>query len=192
MSMITRPLPDTVEVDGKKYRIYTDFRRWIELGIIMSDRSAPMEQKIIDALSLCYPRDSLPPSLEGAVNSMLRFYAGSLKTSAQDKNYDNKKKPIYDFEYDAEYIYAAFLEQYRIDLTTASLHWYQFKALFMGLDENCKISKIMEYRAIDLSKIKDKEQKAFYRKMKRIYRLPDMRTEEEKEADMVNALADIF
>lgn len=192
MSMITRPLPDTVEVDGKKYRVHTDFRRWLELGRMMSDRSLPMERKIVDALVLCYPHDSLPPSLEGAVNSMLRFYTGGKKPPSEGKTPEKKKKPIYDFEYDAEYIYAAFMGQYGIDLTTASLHWYQFKALFMGLDENCKMCKIMEYRSIDLSKIKDKEQKAFYRKMKQAYRLPDMRTEEEKEADMIDALAELF
>lgn len=50
----------------------------------------------------------------------------------------------------------------------------------------------MEYRAVDLSTIKDKEQKAFYRKMKQIYRLPDSRSEEEKEAAMIDAFAAMF
>ena len=49
MSIITHPLPDFVEVDGKKYRIHTDFRRWIELGSIMSDGAIPIGEKIVKA-----------------------------------------------------------------------------------------------------------------------------------------------
>ena len=45
----------------------------------------------------------------------------------------------------------------------------------------------MGYRSIDLSKIKDKEQKAYYRKLKRDFALPDNRTEEEKERDFAEA-----
>lgn len=64
--------------------------------------------------------------------------------------------------------------------------------MFSGLTDKNKICKIMEYRAVDLSTIKDKEQKAFYRKMKQIYRLPDSRSEEEKEAAMIDAFAAMF
>jgi hypothetical protein len=46
----------------------------------------------------------------------------------------------------------------------------------------------MEYRAVDLSKIKDKDQKEHYKKLKIKYALPDNRTEEEKEQDFANAL----
>ena len=45
----------------------------------------------------------------------------------------------------------------------------------------------MGYRAIDLGKIKDKEEKARYKKLKKIYKLPDMRTEAQKEADFGSA-----
>lgn len=63
------------------------------------------------------------------------------------------------------------------------LHWWEFRALFQGLKDDNKIVKIMGYRGIDLSKIKDKEEKARYKKLKKIYALPDMRTEQQKEAD---------
>lgn len=192
MSIITRTLPDFVEVGGKKYRIHTDFRRWIELGRIMSDGAIPMSEKIVKALSLCYLRDSLPPSVEGAIYALLGFYAGTQKQPQAEKENNHRKSPVYDFEYDAEYIFAAFMAQYKIDLSETDMHWHKFRALFLGLGEDNKICKIMEYRAIDLTQIKSKEQKAFYRRMKRLYRLPDMRTEEEKEADMISALSEVF
>ena len=50
----------------------------------------------------------------------------------------------------------------------------------------------MEIRALDLSKVKDKEQKAHYRRLKRVYKLPDPRSEEEREADMIDALVVMF
>ena len=47
------------------------------------------------------------------------------------------------------------MEQYKIDLNSIKyLHWWKFKALFNNLNENIQFSKIMSYRAMDLSKIK--------------------------------------
>lgn len=85
-------------------------------------------------------------------------------------------------------IYSAFIETYQMDLQEIDyLHWWKFKAMFNSLNKDTKIVEIMGYRAIDLSKIKDKEEKARYRKLKKIYKLPDMRTEAQKEADFGNA-----
>ena len=85
-------------------------------------------------------------------------------------------------------IYTAFLDQYGLDLNeTDYLHWCKFKAMFEGLKSDNKICEIMGYRAIDVSKIKDKEEKKRYKKLQREYALPDDRTEEEKEQDFAEA-----
>jgi len=44
--------------------------------------------------------------------------------------------------------------------------------MFKTLKGDNEIVKIMEYRAINLSKIKDKEQKRYYKSMKEFYKLP--------------------
>ena len=67
------------------------------------------------------------------------------------------------------------------------MHWWKFKAMFNGLKSDNKIVEIMGYRAIDLSKIKDKEEKKRYKELKRIYALPDMRSQEQKESDFACA-----
>ena len=41
---------------------------------------------------------------------------------------------------------------------------------------------------MDLSKIKDKSMKKQYKKLQELYKLPDMRTEQEKEDDFAEAL----
>lgn len=82
------------------------------------------------------------------------------------------------------------MQQYRIDLNSIKyLHWWKFRALFVNLNEDVMFSKIMQYRAIQLNTIKDNEMKKFYKKMKRLYALPDMRTEEEKEYDFGEAFS---
>ena len=82
------------------------------------------------------------------------------------------------------------MEQYHIDLnSTKYLHWWKFKALFNSLNEDVLFCKIMGYRAINLNKIKDKEMKKHYKKLKEFYKLPDMRSEEEKENDFAEAFS---
>jgi len=118
---------------------------------------------------------------------------GNDKKSGLSKKRGNKKR-IYDFEYDAPYIYAAFLAQYRIDLQRDMLHWWQFAALFKALGEDNQIVKIMGYRGMDLSKIKDKEQKAQYRKMQKIYALPQpkaVQQELDRMAAILNGSGDL-
>ena len=125
--------------------------------------------------------------------------SGSLKPDNTDEGIIEKKdtksktqKHIYDYDFDSGYICSAFMAQYGLDLQTAALHWWQCNAMFSRLTEGNKICKIMEYRVMDLSAVKDKEMKAYYRKMKRLYRLPDPRSEDEKEAAMVDALANFI
>ena len=85
-------------------------------------------------------------------------------------------------------IYSAFMSQYGIDLQKIKfLHWWEFKAMFECLNDDNKIVEVMGYRSINLAKIKDKDEKARIRKLKKLYALPDMRTDEEKQADFNRA-----
>lgn len=190
MNMLTDSLPDTVAVDGRQYRVHTDFRNWIHFELLMLDRTIPIQRKIVEILKLVYAEE-LPPTLGEAMDAAFLFYARprSEKTGAEERK---KGKQVYSFAHDDEYIYAAFLAQYGVDLQSSDLHWWQFKAMFAALSDENKIIKIMEYRSVNLAEIKDKNQKAFYRKMKELYKLPDLRTEEEKEKDMVDIVSSLF
>ena len=72
------------------------------------------------------------------------------------------------------------------------MHWWTFKTLFDSISEETHFGKILQYRCIDVSQIKDKEMKKFYLKMKKAYALPDNRTDEEKERDFANSLDSLF
>lgn len=177
-----------------KMKIRTDFRESIKFELLMQDNSISDTDKIKLALNLYYYEPEKIQDVKKAIKDILWFY----KCGKEDKNVDseneennvsNKQKQIYSYEFDAEYIYSAFMEQYRIDLNKIKyLHWWKFKALLVSLNENILFSKIMGYRAMNINKIKDKDMKKHYKKMKKIYALPDMRSEEEKENDFADAL----
>lgn len=176
-------------------KIRTDFRESIKFELLMQDKTISDEDKIKIVLNLYYYEPQKIQNIEQAIKDILWFYRCGIeekrieKMNIQNKENNDKNKQIYSYEFDAEYIYSAFIEQYNIDLNVIKyLHWWKFKALFNGLNENTQFVKIMGYRAINLSKIKDKEMKANYRKMQKLYALPDMRSEEEKESDFADEL----
>ena len=183
MSILTDTLPKSLTICGKDCPIRYDFKTWLKFSSLIGAKEldARTTAAILD-LVFGY----LPPNLNEAFYEILKFYSPK-KNRAADKTNERAKR-IFDYEYDAELIYAAFMAQYGIDLRTASLHWWEFKALFDGLCGEHKLCKIMEYRSADLSKIKDNSHRAYIRRMQRIYALPDNRSEEEKDADIARAL----
>lgn len=172
-------------------KIRTDFRESIKFELLMQDRKINEKDKIMQALRLYYYDLDKIKDIRQAIDDILWFYrcGKEIKQYYNSEDRKNKKKQIYSYEFDDEYIYSAFMEQYKIDLNNIKyLHWWKFKALFNSLNKNTHFVEIMGYRAIDLSKIKDKKEKARYKKLKRLYNLSDMRTEEEKEADFAEEL----
>lgn len=167
--------------------INQDFRTCILFELLMQDRNITDEAKIVQTIRIFCKE--VPKDIEKAINDILWFYRGG-KEERKGLNNGEKAKQIYSFEHDAELIYSAFMSQYGIDLQDIPyLHWWKFKAMFEGLNEDNKIVEIMSYRSINVLKIKDKEEKARIKKLQKAYALPDMRTEEEKERDFNNAFA---
>ena len=61
--------------------------------------------------------------------------------------------------------------------------------MFKALKEDNEIVKIMGYRSIDLSKVEDKKQKEFYKKMTMTYEIPIAISKDEKEKiDKINEI----
>ena len=110
----------------------------------------------------------------------MRECAGKEKKK-EDKNKSRRLSQVqrcYDFEQDAPYIYAAFLTQYRLDLSMTlnyDLHWWKFRAMFESLDENLKISKIMYYRTAKTTGM-SKQQRNVINIMKSLYALESPET----------------
>ena len=177
-NILLEKLPDTLNVGGAEYMIDTDFRTAIRFTLLMQDKRANQLMRLDLVLKMFYI-DAIPEDLIAAVYAILDFYGGA-KTAKESEH--STQKRVFDFDVDADLIYAAFLSQYGIDLLDIDyMHWWKFKALFAGLSEDTEIMKVIGYRSIKITNDMSSEQKKRYRKLKSLYALPDNRTEEEKE-----------
>lgn len=188
-NILVDPLPKAVMVDGIEYAIRTNFRIFILFEILWQDPDLASAEKVRRSLLLCYPE--VPCNYGKAVEALLWFYKCGREESRQKQEAASRHRSekIYSFDYDASYIYAAFLFQYGIDLQDVEyLHWWKFRALFNALSDQTEFVKIMGYRSIDISDDMSGSQKTFYRKMKRIHALPLPKEEEEMQDAIVEAL----
>lgn len=177
-----------VRIDGKDYAINTDFSVWMEIEHIFFDRTRREEARLAEILVLAYP--VLPPKPIEAVRKIVWFYSGGIENEEIAANANEAiAVPLYDLVRDFDYVWASFLSEFGIDLTTEALHWWKFKTLLGCLDENCRFAKVIGYRSVDVSSIKDNNLKNFYLKMKKKYRLPlDDISGQQKIADSLGVL----
>lgn len=174
------------------YNIKTSYKQGIKFELLMQDNEIEKEDKIRLALNMFYDKANLkevatPVDIQKRIEDILWFYRCNREEKTSRENVNRREKQIYSYEFDADKIYSAFIQQYNIDLQKKDLHWWQFRSMFESLTNATQIVEIMGYRAMDLSKIKDKEERKKYRKLQKLYALPDMRTQEQKESDFACA-----
>lgn len=191
MNILIDKLPKEVTYGGAVHPINWDFRTALLFEQLMDEPELSDEEKLVQALVLFFPE--LPQTETEALESvekLMWFYKCGKELSDWQKNKaesDNVKR-VYDSDYDDDYIYAAFMQQYHIDLTEANLHWWQYRAMFKALTDQTEFVKIMGYRGIDIDDKMTKEQKAHYKKLKKIYELPRPKDEQERLDAITQAL----
>ncbi|URN85148.1 bacteriophage Gp15 family protein [Acetobacterium wieringae] len=197
MNLLTRQLPQSVEIDGVEYPVNTDFRLMIEFEII-TNGPGTTEEKGPKTLALVerFFNGRYIGNPDSAVEAFLWFYrCGEIPKKSRENALESIKtsRPVYSFDIDGALIYAAFMDQYRIDLVNVDyLHWWSFRSLMTALRDDHEFKKVMGYRAMKIDKNMTAEQRKAYKKLKQLYRLPDYRTEEEKESDFANSLDALF
>lgn len=189
MNILIDILPESVKVDGLEYEIRTDFRTSMLFELLMQDDEIEPQEKTRKALTLYYP--VIPSNLNEAVEAILWFYRCGKEDNPQRRKVNARmgSNRIYSFEYDDDYIYAAFMTQYGIDLQDIDyMHWWKFRAMFHSLTNQNEFVKIMEYRSMEIKADMPKEQQEYYQKMKRLYALPVSKNESEKMNAIEQAL----
>lgn len=180
---------DYVIVSGLKYRIETDFRKMIQLNDIIKDHSISNVEKVSFIVGMFI---DMPPEavIFDAVEEFVKFVSMSSDNDEKSVKTSNKHtKRTYSFKHDYACITSAFLEVYRIDLDTIDyLHWHKFINLFLGLPETTQIKKIMSYRGINLSEIKDKDKRAQIARIQRQLAIHEDGKDVMPDADIANAL----
>ena len=169
INILTDSLPKIVSICGKDYPINSDFRAAMEFEILIQSDASP-KRKTRGAIRIFFGGNPPPFPENAIIDAIINFYAGGGNDS--DDRPKKSRKRIYSFAQDGDYIAAAFRSQYGIDLLTIPyMHWYEFRALFKGLEESCEIVKIMGYRAADPSKIKYKPERERIARLQEIYKI---------------------
>ncbi len=166
MSLLTRRLPRTVEAGGAAWPIDPDFRLMMELEEAAAGPEGLPPEALGELLGRFYPQ-GVPPDIEGAVEGMLWFYRCGKEEEGAGGGSPGRGR-LYDFEQDGEALYTSFLQAFRIDLTTDSVHWWRFRKLMFGLPAETPFAQRLHYRAADTAGM-GREQKKHYAKMKRLY-----------------------
>ncbi|NCB09078.1 MAG: hypothetical protein EOM73_13055 [Bacteroidia bacterium] len=197
MNLLTKTLPKAVVVDGVDYPVDTDFRLMVEFETITNGPGS-MEDKgeAIMPIVERFFNGNIVFDIDRAVEQFMWFYRCDEKPQKTNENDDTPAKtlkPVYSFEIDAPLIYAAFLDQYNIDLVSIEyLHWWAFRSLLSALRDEHEFRKVIGYRTMKITKDMSPEQRKAYRELKRIHRLPDYRSDDEKESDFANNLDSLF
>ena len=185
MNMLTDSVPESLTIAGVEYKINTDYSVWLKFEMLLSDEVEDSKATLFDIKKLIF-KSELPPDRadEETTEQILWFY----RCGKPEQKGGKSSKKIFDYDYDDGYICAAFMEQYHIDLNKTNLHWWKFHALMLSLSENTEFVKILGYRAIEINSKMSAAQKAFYQKMKKHYKLPVKREEQQRITAIEDAL----
>lgn len=173
LDLTSRALPNTVLVGGRAFLINTDFRVWVRFyrdikkgenfnASYIFPEEAPEAVNVYDLMEFAKPQNILPRSMRHSDVIAL------------------------DYDIDSDLIYAAFLEQYGVDLIEVEhLHWHKFLAMLNGLNEDTKLAKVMGYRCYTKNTDKNRD---VYQELRAAWEIEPPQTEEEK-ADVEELLS---
>lgn len=181
MNLFYEKYPESVKVHDEEVRIITDFREYIKLqdALLCNELTETEKYQIICEYFL----DPCDVD-EDAIKALTEFMAMDQVDHVGCLN-GTSKKQLYSFAIDFPYILSAFMQVYRINLQTINyMHWWKFRTLFDGLPENTEIKQRIMYRSIDLSTIKDKEERKRIRKIQMSIRLPQKNPDDYEIGDV--------
>ena len=169
MSLITSPLPRTVDVGRRQCPINTDFRASIRFELLtLSDKLAPE-----DILRLYYGVD-WPRPYDEAIKQAIWFYrcGKGLEPEGKGEKSPQSARRSYDFDVDADALFTSFRQAYGIDLSGENLHWWAFRELMLGLPEDTPFKRRVYYRVGSTEGLSRKQKKQFEARRKK-YALPE-------------------
>ena len=165
----TKALPDTVEVDGRAFKINPGFRVALKILAIMADPEIISGHKN-ELVCKYFFKDEVPTGWDAALDWFLKCGDTEPQETSNERTFD--------YSFDAPEIYASFMNLYGIDLFEVNLHWWQFSALLSGCFRcECPLSEKIRVRTIDPEKCEDKPKA---RRAKRAAQIPTTVSEDEK------------
>lgn len=200
---ISRKLVDELilEIEGEEqiFPLFLSFDRVLKLFEMWGDERVPEIMRPLFALKILtgvsFENLTVDEAMEivraifeehirpGKVNDEVEYdLAGNvIKTTSADE----PQKRLYNLRYDGDYVFASFMQAYRIDLIEeiGRLHWKKFNALLVGLPEGTKFVEVLKIRSYEPQKGDSPEYIEKMRELQREFRLPDEDVDGETEED---------
>lgn len=193
MNPLIEQFPKTVLIGNREVAINSDFRTVLKCYKVAEQhtRGKKISSDGLTKMLLIFYKN-LECITGEHIDQMFWFFACGREK--QKKNFPRKaaginKNTPFDFEKDADLIYAGFYQQYRIDLQKSHMHWWKFMILLENLGDDTRLSRLIEYRTIDTtSKNLSKEARNFYKAMQRYYSLENQVEISDKQKALEDAL----
>ena len=168
--------PEYAEVDGKKYKINTDFRVALKCNEIAQDGSISDFERMLGILYTLFGKDGIKD-----INKCEKFLEIAVKYLKCGMEYDDddnsNKEPDIDYIQDEKYIRSSFKFDYGYDpYKMEYLHWWEFLNDLNNLSNSefgscCILSRVRQIRNFDLKKISDPKEKKEMAKAKKLVAL---------------------
>ena len=168
--------PQYAEVNGVRYKINTDYRVALRCFEVIDDTSICDQER---ALAVIYLLFGVVPSSNA--EEFLRIASNYLRCGEEEKPTESAERDI-DFIADEKYIVASFMSDYKIDLSSVDMHFWQYIQLIQGFTDKSVMSRVREIRNYDLSELKDPKTRAKMIKAKEAVALPNKFSREEQKA----------
>lgn len=175
-----RNFKDEIEIDGKIYEINASFDVMLKVLKLLDDERVHEIARIGVGLKLLLG----DPLEDYEFEYRIQIFRDICKMyiDLQEPNIDDlgnvvpsppqENNEVLDYEQDAEYIYASFMQAYGIDLIDqqGKLHWNKFKALLNGLPKDTKVVEVVSIRSWKPSDDKKKRNVAM-RELQKTFKL---------------------
>lgn len=154
--------PTTAKVNGKIYKINTDFRTAIECNSIAEDKTIDDYERALAIIYKLFGDEGLQDTHN--YEDLLKVATMFLNCGKEIEESDKKVKKDMDFVQDMDYIEASFMSDFHIDLETSDMHFWKFMKLMNGLSNSemgncCVLNNVRNLRNYDVSQIKDAKER---------------------------------
>lgn len=200
---ISRKLVDelVLEIEGEEqiFPLLLSFDRVLKLFEMWGDEEIPEIMRPLLALKILTGVSFENLTVDEAMEIVRAVFEEHIQTRKVDDEveYDlagnvikttsanEPHKRLYNLKYDGDYVFASFMQAYRIDLIEeiGRLHWKKFNALLVGLPEGTKFVEVLKIRSYEPQKGDSSEYIQKMRELQKEFRLPDEEADDETEED---------
>lgn len=188
---LNEKLPDSVTVDGRRFKCDFDFRNVLKMLEIMRRKDLLPDARDYLAAK-CVISHKIPPKF---VRSVYAEICNVLfpKPSESPENGQESHDRIMSYEQDAGLIRTAFRQVYGINLFVERLHWLEFSELLQNLPDGNRFEDVLSIRArpIPAPTKYNAETRSWLINAKHSVELKDL-TEEEKAKSLNDKIGRVF